>query len=401
MVVAQDGWFFNKARDGPVPDEWELGYIIIGAEHFETFNQSVGIPHLQMYIEFVGNDYGRGPILTELKKWFPRAHFERRWSEKPEAARDYCKKEGKWQERGIISCDRDGVDKKKASRLHWANLIERIQAFKTWDQVLMDPDLAPTVNRGLQWAQSVWNVRPVQVEKLIMSNAGYRWQARFERFLTLTIADDRHINHVVNPAGSAGKSHFSKHMYAKHKCMLAASSKTTDVASANYCLYNGQECVIFDVSRQAGEPDYDCAETLKNGLVIQTKYVPVIKCFQSPHIVVFCNVYPTYGSLSMDRWNVIENLGDDKSIYDFFPPDKFPEVLTLEDPFGLPRPSPTGSKESRFLSLCNSLHAAAPTIHVADDDVSADVEYAEQFNVGCAHDNYDELCWEMEDMWNR
>ena len=107
-----DFWFFNKASDGPVPDEWELGYIIIGTEHFEISNKSVGMPHLQMYIEFVGNDYGRGPILTELKKWFPRAHFEKRWCEKPEAARDYCKKEGKWQERGIISCDRDGVDKK-------------------------------------------------------------------------------------------------------------------------------------------------------------------------------------------------------------------------------------------------------------------------------------------------
>ena len=110
-------------------------------------------------------------------------------------------------------------------------------------------------------------------------------------------ADDRHITHVVNPDGCAGKSHFAKHMFAHHKAMLAATAPPEgfeEAANANYYLFNCQKIIIFDVSRSSGEPDYTCAEILKNGTVIQEMFKPVVKLHNSPHVVIFCNVPPTY-----------------------------------------------------------------------------------------------------------
>ena len=171
---------------------------------------------------------------------------------------------------------------------------------------------------------------------------GFRWQCRFQHFLCSVEADDRNITYVVNPDGAAGKSHFAKHMFAHHKVMLAASAPPAgreDAAKENYYLFNGQPIIIFDVSRQSGEPDYDCAELLKNGCVISTKFNPEVKVHTSPHLVIFCNVHPTYRDLNADRWNVIYDLSDKMSIFDFFPPGKFPAVLNLDDPFGAPAPN--------------------------------------------------------------
>ena len=57
------------------------------------------------------------------------------------------------------------------------------------------------------------------------------------------------------------------------------------------------------------------------------------KVFDPPHVIVFSNHPPELTNLSVDRWNLIDNLGDDMKLHDFFPPARFPEVKGLRDPF--------------------------------------------------------------------
>lgn len=75
----------------------ECRYIVFGLEVGVE-----GTEHIQGYIEF--DSVKR---LAGLKKMIPRAHFEPRRGAR-EAARDYCKKDGEWIERGDWSAGGQG-----------------------------------------------------------------------------------------------------------------------------------------------------------------------------------------------------------------------------------------------------------------------------------------------------
>ena len=438
-----DLWKFNKAEGGPVPDQFELGYLIIASDFSCTFDSKKRskFPSARMYIEFLGRnqDTIRGRVrITQLMKWFPRTEFEPLCGVLREEARDQCKMAGKWLERGVISTARQALNKKEAEKRYWLELIAKIQSFGQWADLLNDSELAPTMNRRSNWAKAIWDVRPTIIPFLNLRATGFRWQCRFQYFLCNVEPDDRNITHVVNPDGGAGKSHFAKYMFAHHNVMLAASAPPDgheEAAKANYYLFNGQTVIIFDVSRKSGEPDYNCAEVLKNGCVISTKFEPKVKVHSPPHLLIFCNVPPTYGDLSADRWNVISDLSDKKSIYDFFPPDKFPAVLNLEDPFGTPAPISGGDfRDDPAQTQCNDFgnnencirdlywetdelwgqeidddnpfgapaHVNAPATPVSCSDFRDDLAYQEQCNDFSDHENsMPDLCWEMDDVWGQ
>lgn len=72
--------------------ERDCGYCILGREVGEG-----GTPHIQGYYEF------KNPVsFNGLKKDFPRMHIERRIGTSKQAA-DYCKKEGNFWEKGVLS----------------------------------------------------------------------------------------------------------------------------------------------------------------------------------------------------------------------------------------------------------------------------------------------------------
>ena len=101
---------------------------------------------------------------------------------------------------------------------------------------------------------------------------------------------------------------------------------------SNSSLWNGQQVVLFDVARSQ-TLNYAVIESIKNGLLIQTKYEVMVKSYDSPHVIIFANTPPLMGSLSEDRWNVINDLSDSMTLHMLFPPEKFPSVIGLPDPF--------------------------------------------------------------------
>ena len=66
------------------------------------------------------------------------------------------------------------------------------------------------------------------------------------------------------------------------------------------------KCIFWDLPRSTrGSISYSTLESVKNGLVCNTKYETGVKAFNPPHIIVFANFPPEkVEELSADRWKI-------------------------------------------------------------------------------------------------
>lgn len=135
----------------------------------------------------------------------------------------------------------------------------------------------------------------------------YEWQSNIEE-LSLTEPDERVINWYWEPEGNIGKSAFCKYMIVKHKALYCSGGKHADLMNLVFnCDMDECSTVIFDIPRaHMGKVSYSALESIKNGMVCNTKYETGVKVFNSPHIFVFANFPPdNVDSLSADRWNIV------------------------------------------------------------------------------------------------
>lgn len=134
------------------------------------------------------------------------------------------------------------------------------------------------------------------------------WQQEIEE-LYHTEPDNRKIHWFWEPKGGIGKSLFVKYMYVKYGCLFCDGGKKADLI--NLVFNNDMDeckCVIWDLPRtNKGSISYSTLESIKNGLVCNTKYETGVKAFNPPHIFVFSNFPPEESELSEDRW-VIKQL---------------------------------------------------------------------------------------------
>ena len=49
---------------------------------------------------------------------------------------------------------------------------------------------------------------------------------------------------------------------------------------------------------------YDAIESIKSGIIFNSKYETGQKMINPPHIIVFSNFLPDVSKLSEDRWNI-------------------------------------------------------------------------------------------------
>jgi hypothetical protein len=129
----------------------------------------------------------------------------------------------------------------------------------------------------------------------------YCWQ---DETLDLVKGDPhpRRIHWFVDYDGAKGKSTLAKWLCINEGA-LQLEGRTEN------CLHalNGQRIVIFDLPRQKDkEYDYIYAliEKIKNGCYFSGKYMPELKVFPVPHVLVFSNWDPDTSMLSEDRWDV-------------------------------------------------------------------------------------------------
>jgi hypothetical protein len=136
----------------------------------------------------------------------------------------------------------------------------------------------------------------------------FDWQRKVEE-IYLQEPDDRTVHWYWNESGNIGKSAFIKYMIVKHKVLFCSGGKHQDIMNLVFN-QDMDECqgVFFDIPRaHRGHISYASLESIKNGMVCNTKYETGVKIFNSPHVFVFANFPPDKESeLSADRWHIVE-----------------------------------------------------------------------------------------------
>ena len=287
----RDIWLFNEANGGPAPNTCILEAITIGWEGRTP-------PSLPRYHVFFELDDTSMCHKAHVRSWFPLAHVEAHRGTAWELYR-FCIKEGVYRERGEWSWEKNGVSGR--------SVRPRLQS----------------------------------VPNFIIYDAGLRWQARTELFLTATNPDDATIIAFVEKDANRGTSQFCEYMRKRHDALTGQDH--CEVGAT--LLYNGHKICLFDfthvrareLSVRPGEISYKLLETIKTGMRTRTKYEAVVEQAQhtaaSPHMILFMNRYPDTSALAFGRWHIIEEFDDEKTISDLFPPARFPEVANLMDPF--------------------------------------------------------------------
>lgn len=143
----------------------------------------------------------------------------------------------------------------------------------------------------------------------------YDWQKDAEALLTAPDTDDRIVHWWYDKEGNVGKSAFAKYMVVKHKALYCCSGKYADLINLVFNVdMNECNCVIFDIPRNQGNKvSYSAIESIKNGLICNTKFETGTKVFNSPNILILSNMPPDKSALSADRWR-IRNLGQDDDV---------------------------------------------------------------------------------------
>lgn len=133
------------------------------------------------------------------------------------------------------------------------------------------------------------------------------WQFDIDQ-ICQTIPDDRKVYWYWSSEGKTGKSTMVKYLMLKYKAALIVSGKYSDIC--NLLFKTDTKIVCFDLPRNNGNQiSYSAIESIKNGMISNTKYETGFKVFDPPHVFIFANAPPDLKMLSADRWVVI-NIGD-------------------------------------------------------------------------------------------
>ncbi|AYP28795.1 MAG: Rep domain protein [Virus sp.] len=155
---------------------------------------------------------------------------------------------------------------------------------------------------GRQWSKGL--PKPIKIITELRP-----WQAKIEKII-LSEPDTRKIYWFWESVGRIGKSEFTKYCVVKHKVLFCDGGKKSDLINLVFNQNMDEtNCLIWDLPRStAGNISYATLESVKNGMVCNTKYETGVKIFNSPHIIVFANFPPDDpDQLSADRW-IIEEL---------------------------------------------------------------------------------------------
>lgn len=136
----------------------------------------------------------------------------------------------------------------------------------------------------------------------------YPWQENIEKII-LAEPNDRQVYWYWENKGGIGKSAFVKYCVVKHRALFCDGGKKSDII--NLVFNNDMDScnlLIWDIPRSSrGSVSYSAIESIKNGLVCNTKYETGVKMFNAPHIICFANFPPDKpDELSEDRWNITE-----------------------------------------------------------------------------------------------
>lgn len=136
------------------------------------------------------------------------------------------------------------------------------------------------------------------------------WQRALFDYATGPI-DPRRILWICDQNGKTGKSTVAKFLAFHHDaCVLSygdASSLINVVTEKYEADKAASRCYIFNLTRSkpklfSNEDIYSALESIKDGMVVNTKYRGRTIYFNTPHVIVLANRMPELEGLSKDRW---------------------------------------------------------------------------------------------------
>jgi len=237
----------------------------------------------------------------KLFKAFNKPHIEVRLkSSTPLNASEYCKKEGKFHEHGIVPSRKSGIANT------WTDIKDKIIDGLTLKELnIQYPEIAIRYNKGLGIMFTL--LRPSLITYNLHNDIEQKHTVLFKYQIDLlnyidNKQSERGILWIYDPIGNSGKTSLRNHLTDNYNFITLFNGKTVDIAYQ----WNGEN-VIFDFSRsQQKYINYEIIENIENGRVKSTKYIPVIKKYLHPHVIIMSNFKPDTSKLSLDRWCIYE-----------------------------------------------------------------------------------------------
>lgn len=301
------------------------------------------------------------PQGNQLVKWFfTYNHYKREDIETIETKfKEICKKYVFQEEIG----DKNGIPHLQGSivlhkKMRWTefNLMPQIHWEKTREEDNADKYCAKARTR----AGKVYTnfAVPEEVEKLDVLTELRPWQKKLAELFVVP-ANSRDVTWVFDSVGNVGKSAFCVYLYDTLKSVLFIDGvKKADLING-VVEYRGligrNTVVLLDIPRHArNHICYSAIESIKNGLVFNTKYETSARRFNSPHVLIFANEPPVVNDLSHDRWRIFEINKDMELIKR--------EVIEVQLPDG------TGIREWRLQEIGEKLPRLIPPQIIFDNE---------------------------------
>lgn len=131
------------------------------------------------------------------------------------------------------------------------------------------------------------------------------WQQMINKKL-LKEPNNRTVMWYWSEEGNLGKSYFVKDYVMNKNAVFLSKGKYSDIINVIYKTdMTLKRIVMIDLPRNNGNGvSYDAIESIKNGLICNTKFETGFIAFPPPHVLVFANSPPDEEKLSGDRWDI-------------------------------------------------------------------------------------------------
>lgn len=118
--------------------------------------------------------------------------------------------------------------------------------------------------------------------------------------------DNRKIIWYFDQVGGSGKTEMAKSLLVTYPSSIFLSGGAfKDISYQIVKAKQDPPIILVNLPRTSeGKVSYASFEAAKDGLVQSGKYEGGYRLFPQPHVIVFANFEPDYGSLSADRWEV-------------------------------------------------------------------------------------------------
>lgn len=178
-----------------------------------------------------------------------------------------------------------------------------------WEKVKHVPLCYEYCSRADKRYGNCWSLKYPVPQKLdiLHETDFYTWQKELVEF-TKTKPDDRTICWLWSAKGGVGKSKICKYLVYHFNAVLCGKGQYSDIMNIMFkANMSKTNIVVFDLPRNNGNKiSYSALESIKDGLIVNTKYETGCKIINSPHIIVFSNKAPAVGEvMSLDKWKVI------------------------------------------------------------------------------------------------